>query len=158
MVPTGLKGEVDVGRVRTYRVYLATKLGKWGRPLQPKTILQVVYRSPSWRQSDASVANNLSGLFVLSPDGSTIAFSRYPPDRVLEVYVLPTSGGDPTMIFKSSNFGRVESWSPDGRYIVVSVDNSTPAQRMRLIDPRTKTVIPVNTGPGYVELLAWMVA
>jgi integrase len=32
--------EVDVGRVRTYRAFLATKLGKWGRPLAPKTILE----------------------------------------------------------------------------------------------------------------------
>jgi integrase len=32
--------EVDVGRVRTYRAHLATKLGKWGRPLAPKTILE----------------------------------------------------------------------------------------------------------------------
>jgi integrase/recombinase XerD len=32
--------EVDVGRVRTYRAFLATKIGKWGRPLAPKTILE----------------------------------------------------------------------------------------------------------------------
>ena len=32
--------EVDVGRVRTYRAHLATKMGKWGRPLAPKTILE----------------------------------------------------------------------------------------------------------------------
>src|SRR3989475_12093707 len=28
--------EGDVGRVRTYRAFLATKMGKWGRPLAPK--------------------------------------------------------------------------------------------------------------------------
>src|ERR1043166_1352430 len=32
--------EVDIGRVRTYRAFLATKMGKWGRPLAPKTILE----------------------------------------------------------------------------------------------------------------------
>jgi site-specific recombinase XerD len=32
--------EIDVGRVRTYRAFLATKMGKWGRPLAPKTILE----------------------------------------------------------------------------------------------------------------------
>ncbi len=32
--------EVDVGRVRTYRVHLATKMWRWGWPLAPKTILE----------------------------------------------------------------------------------------------------------------------
>jgi site-specific recombinase XerD len=32
--------EVDVSRVRSYRAHLATKLGKWSRPLAPKTILE----------------------------------------------------------------------------------------------------------------------
>lgn len=118
----------------------------------------VLYRSPSWRQSDGSVAPNLSGFFALSPDGSALTFYRYPPDRVPEVYALPSSGGTPTMVFKSAGFGRVESWSPDGSYIAVSVDNSTPTQRVRLIDPRTKAVASVNTGAGFIELLAWMVA
>jgi Tol biopolymer transport system component len=117
----------------------------------------VLYRSPSWRQSDGSVAPNLSGFFI-SPDGSALTFSRNPPDRVREVYSLPSSGGTPTMVFKSAGFGRVESWSPDGSYIAVSVDNSTPTQRMRLIDPRTKAVVPVNTGAAFIEFLAWMVA
>ena len=31
--------EVDVGRVRIYRAFLATKMGKRRRPLAPKTIL-----------------------------------------------------------------------------------------------------------------------
>jgi Tol biopolymer transport system component len=118
----------------------------------------VLYRSPSWRQSDGSAAPNLSGLFVLSPDGSAVAFYRYPQDRVPEVYVLPSTGGTPTMVFKSAGFSRVESWSPDGGYVAVSVDNSTPTQRVRLIAPRTKAVVPVTTGAGYIELLAWMVA
>src|SRR5207245_2667341 len=108
----------------------------------------VLYRSPSWRQSDGSVAPNLGGLFVLSPDGATLSFPRNPSDRVPEVYAIPSSGGSPTMIFKSAAYSRVESWSPDGRYVAVSMDNSTPTQRVRLIDPRTKAVAPVNTGAG----------
>src|SRR5437867_13004751 len=31
--------EVDVGRVRMFRAYLAARVGKYGRPLAPKTIL-----------------------------------------------------------------------------------------------------------------------
>lgn len=116
---------------------------------------QVVYRSPSWRQADGSVAPNLTGP-LLSPDGATLAFSRYPSDRVPEVYSMPSSGGTPAAIFKSSGFSRIESWSPDSGYIAVSVDTSTPTQRLRLIDPGTKAVVPVNTGTGYTEFLAWI--
>src|SRR5713226_2886008 len=32
--------EVDVGRVRTFRAHLAARVGKYGRPLAPKTILE----------------------------------------------------------------------------------------------------------------------
>src|SRR6202521_3771639 len=32
--------EVDVGRVRTFRANLAARMGKYGRPLAPKTILE----------------------------------------------------------------------------------------------------------------------
>jgi hypothetical protein len=32
--------EVDVGRVRTYRAFLATKMGKWGRPLPRRRQLE----------------------------------------------------------------------------------------------------------------------
>jgi hypothetical protein len=117
----------------------------------------ILYRSPSWRQADGSVAPNLSGPLV-SPDGKTLAFSRYPADRVPEVYTMPSSGGTPTAIFKASAYSRMESWSPDGGYVALSVDNSTPAQRLRLIDPGTKAVVPVNTGTGYAEFLAWIVA
>jgi hypothetical protein len=119
---------------------------------------EVLYRSPVWRQSDGSAAPNLPGPVLLSPDETGLAFSRYTQDRAPEVYELPSAGGTATMIFKSTTFGRLESWSPDASDVAISVDNSTPTQRMRLIDPRTKAVSPVNTGTGYVEFLAWIAA
>jgi dipeptidyl aminopeptidase/acylaminoacyl peptidase len=118
---------------------------------------QVLFHSPFWRQSDGSMEPSLGGLFVLSPNGSALAFSRHPQDRVPEVYVLQSSGGDPNMIFKSSSFGGVESWSPDGGYVAVG-DRSTPSQRMRLIDPITRRSISIDTGADFLELLAWVVA
>jgi hypothetical protein len=60
------------------------------------------------------------------------------------------------MIFKSATFSRLESWSPSGSYVAISVDNSTPTQRMRLIDPRTNAISAVNTGAGFIEFLAWV--
>jgi hypothetical protein len=117
----------------------------------------VLYRSPVWRQSDGSAAPNLSGP-LLSPDETGLIFSRYTQDRAPEVYSLPSASGAATMIFKSATFSRLESWSPNGSYVAISVDNSTPTQRLRLIDPRTKAISAVNTGVGYVEFLAWVVA
>jgi hypothetical protein len=117
---------------------------------------QVLYRSPVWRQSDGSAAPNLSGP-LLSPDETTLIFSRYTQDRAPEVYALPSAGGTATMIFKSATFSTAGPWSPNGAYVAISVDNSTPTQRLRLVDPRTKAISAVNTGAGFIEFLAWIV-
>jgi hypothetical protein len=118
---------------------------------------EVLYRSPVWLQSGGSAAPNLPGPVLLAPDETDVIFSRYTQDRAPEVYVLPSAGGTATVIFKSTIFGRLESWSPGGAYVAISVDNSTPTHRMRLIDPRTKAISAVNTGAGYIEFLAWLV-
>ncbi len=117
---------------------------------------QVLYRSPAWLQSDGSVAPNLAGFLILSPDGAALAFRRYPPDRIPEIYTIPSSGEAPSMLAKSSRISRIEWWSPDWGYLVVSLDASTPRQRMWLLDPRTKTVLPVDTGASFIEFLAWL--
>jgi hypothetical protein len=118
---------------------------------------EVLYRSPVWRQSDGSAAPNLSGP-LLSPDETSLIFSRYTQDRAPEVYALPSAGGTATMIFKSATFSTAGPWSPNGAYVAISVDNSTPTQRMRLVDPRTKAISAVNTGAGFAEFLAWIVS
>lgn len=117
---------------------------------------QILFHSPPWHQSDGSIAPNLSPVLLLSPDETQLAFGRYPPDRVPEVYIISSAGGTPTMIDKSSRYSRIESWSPDGKYVAISVDASTPTERMLLIDPLTKNVLPVDTGAQFVEFLAWL--
>jgi len=62
------------------------------------------------------------------------------------------------MIFKSNTVSRLESWAPDGASVAVFVDNSTPAQRIRLVDVRSQSAIPIDTGTAFAELLAWLVA
>lgn len=118
---------------------------------------EVLYRSPVWLQS-GSPAPNLPGPVLLAPDETSLSFARYTQDRAPEVYVLPSAGGTARMIFKSATFGRLESWAPDGPYVALTVDNSTPTQRMRLVDPRTNAISAVNTGTEYSEFLAWVVA
>ena len=118
---------------------------------------EVLYRSPVWRQSDGSIAPNLAGPVLLAPDESELVFSRYAQGAAPEVLELPSAGGTSTMIFKSTTFGGLLSWYPN-RYVAISVDNSTPTQRIRLIEPLTKTITAVDTGTGYVEFLAWVTA
>ena len=119
---------------------------------------QVLYRSPVWHQSDGSAAPNLPGFLPLSPDGSKLVFTRYPPDRSAEIYVISSAGGPATMIFKSNTVARLESWAPDGASVAVNVDNSTPTQRVRLVDVRSQSAVPIDTGKGFAEFLAWVVA
>ena len=118
---------------------------------------EVLYRSPVWRQSDGTAAPNLSGP-VLSPDETSLIFSRYTQDRSQEVYTLPSAGGTATMIFKGGTYSTFGPWSPDGAYVAITVDSSTPTQRMRLVDPRTGAIIAVTTGPGFIAFLAWIVS
>jgi Tol biopolymer transport system component len=117
----------------------------------------VLYRSPVWKQSDGSDAPNLPGPLLSAPDESGLAFSRYPPDGLPEVHVLAPGGGPETMIFKSDSFDSVESWSPNGDSIAISVGGSGSTQRMVLVDPRTRVAAPIETPVGYVEFLAWIV-
>ena len=62
------------------------------------------------------------------------------------------------MIFKSNTVARLESWAPDGASVAVNVDNSTPTQRVRLVDVRSQSAVPIDTGKGFAEFLAWVVA
>jgi hypothetical protein len=120
---------------------------------------KVLYQSQSWRQSDGSIAPNLAGFLLLSPDESTLAFRRYPRDRIPEVYTIPSSGGAAAMLAKDERIGRIESWSPDGKYVTISLRRSasTPTQRLLLIDPRTKQKILFDdTGATFNGFLAWI--
>ena len=116
---------------------------------------QVLYRSPVWKQSDGSAAPNLLGPVLLAPDESVVVFGRFTQDHSPEVNALPSGGGNAIIIFKDGDFG-LESWSPDGGYVAVSVGSSTPSQRMRLINPRTKSASAVTTAGGYVAFLGWI--
>jgi hypothetical protein len=119
---------------------------------------KVLYHSQAWRQSDGSVAPNLGGL-LLSADQTTLAFRRSPRDRIPEIYTIPSSGGVAAMLAKDERIGRTESWSPDGKYVTISLGRraSTPTQRLLLIDPRTRQrVLFDDTGATLNNFLAWI--
>ncbi len=63
----------------------------------------------------------LSGI-SLSPGGERIAFSSDDGKR-LSVFVVPSSGGDPTLLEELAEAERVfPVWSPDGRWLSYSLD------------------------------------
>jgi len=69
--------EVDVGRVRTFRAHLAARIGKYGRPLAPKTILEyhraILWRWATWiGQSDMSGTSESTGTRI-APSGRTVS-------------------------------------------------------------------------------------
>jgi len=70
--------------------------------------------SPSDQEEDCSPA--------FSPDGSTIAFVRgITPGVVSDVYVVPTSGGEPKRLTHDNTWILdAPTWTPDGRDIVFS--------------------------------------
>ena len=78
--------------------------------------------SPSDQDEDCDPA--------FSPDGSTIAFVRgITPGVVSDVYVVPTSGGEPKRLTHDNTWiVGPPAWTPDGRDIVFSSTRGGPPQ------------------------------
>jgi len=107
--------EGSAGPFGIYRVFVDS--------LQRRRVTQATVGDGDWR-------------FEVSPDGSTLAFIRYEKRGIADVYVVPIEGGEPRRL---SNWGAaIEglSWTPDGREIVYSVDES-PASRLWRIDVKS---------------------
>jgi len=62
-----------------------------------------------------------------SPDGSKIAFTSTVAGNT-DVYVVPTTGGDPIRLTYHPDVDRVRGWTPDGRVMFASVRTSAPQQ------------------------------
>ncbi len=58
---------------------------------------------------------------VYSPDGNTLAFVRGASSRDVEIYAMPSSGGEPKRLTFDNRSGRSLAWTADGHDIVFSV-------------------------------------
>ncbi|HYA41869.1 MAG TPA: S41 family peptidase [Syntrophobacteraceae bacterium] len=83
---------------------------------------------------------------MVSPDGSTIAFSgQY--EGPTEVYTMPFDGGVPKRITYEGQNATVVGWTADGKILYTTTHYSTlPNVQMVLIDPASgvKTIVPLE--------------
>ncbi|HTF64841.1 MAG TPA: winged helix-turn-helix domain-containing protein [Edaphobacter sp.] len=80
---------------------------------------------------------------ALSPDGRTVAFSRYTDAGYSELYAVPLTGGAPRLVSAGTNFWN-PMWTPDGKYIVLY------ALRGNMLRPWR---VPVAGGPLEPEMV-----
>ena len=76
--------------------------------------------------------------FQVSPDGETVALIRYERPGIADLYVMPTSGGEPRRLSDWNATLMGLAWTPDGREIVYSVEE-TAASRLWRIDANAAT-------------------
>ena len=90
---------------------------------------------------------------VWSPDGTTLAFSS---DRKgnNDIYVMPSTGGQPKQLTRNSAAETPWTFSPDGKYIYYSAAIQDPASSMLFPSGRLTEVykVPVEGGRATREL------
>ncbi len=57
---------------------------------------------------------------AFSPDGSLIAFFQCDEGPIGDIWVIPSSGGQPRQLTFDDHFGGTPAWTPDGKFIVFS--------------------------------------
>jgi serine/threonine protein kinase len=84
-----------------------------------------------------------------SPDGKRIAFFGHPPGEPWQIYTVPSEGGSPELIFRSTINSADPSWSPDGKSLAFgenSLNNQGSAIYVLDLKTRTPTKLPGSDG------------
>lgn len=88
-----------------------------------------------------------------SPDGRQIAFMGTKPGGTVQIYVVPSSGGDPELLLPGNSPQTDPNWSPDGKELMFatlpSVNGVARAQpRIQIIDLKNRklTTLPGSEG------------
>ena len=84
-----------------------------------------------------------------SPDGSAIAFAANRRDPAFfDVCVQEVPDGEPRMVYQQDGSNSVLAWSPDGRYLIVSHDNTYIYNDLLLLDLRSGDARPLTPTGG----------
>jgi Tol biopolymer transport system component len=105
---------------------------------RPFGIYQVFLDSLDRRQLTQAPVGAGDWRFEVSPDGRTLAFSRYEKVGIADVYVVPMAGGEPRRLTNWNAAIEGVSWTPDGEDIIYSLDEP-PASRLWRIPANTST-------------------
>ncbi len=90
--------------------------GQWVAYVVPNMQQSVLWKS----KADGSGAQQLTFLPLLagqprwSPDGKEIAFRANPPGKPLQIFLIPSGGGEPEAVTNSTLNGLYPDWSPAG--------------------------------------------
>ncbi len=103
--------EGKVGPFGIYQVSLDT--------LERRRLTQAPFGDGDWR-------------FQVSPDGTTLAFIRYGRTGVADLYVIPMQGGELRRLTDWNGVLTGLSWTPDGREIVLSVEEPAASRLWRI--------------------------
>jgi tricorn protease len=137
-------------------------LGFYRFPALHEDVLVFAAEGDLWRvPSGGGVAHRLTTHAeeerdpVISPDGTTLAFSaRY--EGPAELYTMPLTGGSPTRWTYESSPTLPSAWTREGRLVYETLDYSTlPHWQLAALDPETNTRerIPLEEASeaGYTE-------
>lgn len=80
--------------------------------------------SPEWIVKPLTSFLGLEWLPSLSPDGSLIAYAHNARGS-MDIFVMPTAGGDPVQITQTPFDEALPRWSPDGKYLAFLADQGT---------------------------------
>jgi hypothetical protein len=88
---------------------------------------------------------------VWSPDGTQLAFyltRTTPPVSDQDLYVMPSTGGEPQLLLKRPGLQYPDSWSPDGRFLIFE-DAEGPGANIGA--RRDLWLLPIRQTPSGVE-------
>jgi Tol biopolymer transport system component/predicted Ser/Thr protein kinase len=74
-----------------------------------------------------------------SPDGKQIAFFGHPPGEPSQIYVIPTAGGLPQLIYRRETNLADPNWSPDGKSLIFGGNGlSNQGSAVYVLDMKTR--------------------
>jgi len=99
---------------------------------RPAGIVQVFLDTLEQRQLTQPASGEGDWTFAVSPDGKTLAFTRFLRNGVADLYIVPIDGGEPQRRTNwNCAFGKI-LWTPDGRDVIYNVGYDYPLSLWRV--------------------------